>query len=87
MYAFNYHRPQNLAEAAELFRSTDDPVYVAGGHTLIPTMKLRLASPSDVIDLAGVSELVGIRVEAGKLLVGHHRILPGDPHLARDGLV
>ena len=71
MYAFNYHRPQNLAEAAELFGSTDDPVYVAGGHTMVPTLKLRLASPSDVIDLAGVSELViGIRVDGPKLVVG-----------------
>ena len=71
MYAFNYHRPESLAEAAELFGSTEDPVYVAGGHTMIPTLKQRLASPSDVIDLAGVSELViGIRVDGAKLLVG-----------------
>ncbi len=70
MYAFNYHRPESLAQAAELFGSTDDPVYVAGGHTMIPTLKLRLASPSDVIDLADVSELVGIRVAGAKLVVG-----------------
>lgn len=71
MYAFNYHRPESLAEAAELFGSTEDPVYVAGGHTMIPTLKQRLASPSDVIDLAGVSELViGIRVDGAKLVVG-----------------
>ncbi|MEJ2133420.1 MAG: FAD binding domain-containing protein, partial [Gammaproteobacteria bacterium] len=70
MYAFKYHRARNLAEASELYRSADDPVFVAGGHTLIPTLKQRLAAPSDVIDLGGVSELVGIRRDGGKLVVG-----------------
>lgn len=77
MYAFNYHRPESLAQAAELFGSTDDPVYVAGGHTMIPTLKLRLASPSDVIDLAGVSELVGIRVDAAGEARGGAKLVVG----------
>ncbi len=70
MYGFNYHRPASLTEAAELFRSKDDPVYVAGGHTLLPTLKLRLAAPSDVIDLARVGELTGVNVSGTKLVIG-----------------
>ena len=70
MYGFNYHRPGSLAEAAELYRSKDDPVYVAGGHTLLPTLKQRLAAPSDVIDLAGVGELAGVSVSGGGLVIG-----------------
>ena len=85
MYAFNYHRPGSLAEAAKLFSSTDDPVYVAGGHTLDPTLKLRLASPSDVIDLAGVSELVGIRVDAAGETRGGAKLVVGA--LTRHALV
>ena len=45
MYAFDYHRPQSVAEAAKLLGSAKDTKLLAGGHTLIPTMKQRLASP------------------------------------------
>ncbi len=70
MYPFNYHRPTSLAEARELFQQMDDGMYLAGGQTLLPTMKQRLAAPSDLIDLAGVSELGGIEVTAGEVRVG-----------------
>ena len=60
MYAFDYHRPTSLAAAAELMTNADDGVYLAGGMTLIPTLKQRLAAPSDVIDLAGVDGLSSI---------------------------
>lgn len=70
MYAFTYHRPQDVAGATELYRSATDPVYLAGGHTLVPTLKQRLAAPSDVIDLAGIGELAGIRVSGRTLVVG-----------------
>ncbi|MCZ6483909.1 MAG: FAD binding domain-containing protein, partial [Alphaproteobacteria bacterium] len=56
MYDFNYHRPSNVAEAASLLASAEDGTLLAGGHTLIPTLKLRLARPSDVIDLSGSAE-------------------------------
>ena len=51
MYDFHYHRPDSLAEAAALFADAEDGLYMAGGQTLIPTLKQRLAQPSDVIDI------------------------------------
>ncbi|MCH8097215.1 MAG: FAD binding domain-containing protein, partial [Proteobacteria bacterium] len=70
MYDFNYHRPSSLAEAASLLASAEDGTLLAGGHTLIPTLKLRLARPSDVIDLSGIAELSGIKVDGGKVTIG-----------------
>lgn len=71
MYDFSYHRPASLDDAAGLFGKADDPVFMAGGMTLIPTLKQRLASPSDVIDLAGVGDdLSGIAVDGGTITVG-----------------
>lgn len=70
MYQFNYHKPNTLDEAMALFNDADDGIYIAGGHTLIPTMKQRLAAPTDVIDLAGVDALAGIEVKDGLLRVG-----------------
>ena len=60
MYETTYHRPSTVAEAARLFAKGADSKYLAGGHTLLPVMKQRLASPSDVIDLGKIKELVGI---------------------------
>ena len=60
MYETIYHRPSSVDEAAALFAKGSESKYLAGGHTLIPVMKQRLASPSDVIDLAKIKELVGI---------------------------
>lgn len=62
MYSTTYHRPSSVEEAASLFVKGADAKYLAGGHTLIPVMKQRLASPSDVIDLAKIPALVGIDV-------------------------
>lgn len=70
MYAFEYHRPGTIAEAASLLGSLEDAKVLAGGQTLIATLKLRLAQPSDLIDLGGISELNGIRVEGGNLIIG-----------------
>ena len=47
MYQTNYHRPSSLAEAASLFSGADDAAYLSGGHTMIPTMKQRLAAPTE----------------------------------------
>ena len=52
MYETTYHRPSSVAEAAALFAKGSESKYLAGGQTLIPVMKQRLAAPSDVIDLA-----------------------------------
>jgi aerobic carbon-monoxide dehydrogenase medium subunit len=60
MYETTYHRPSSIDEAAAMFAKGSESKYLAGGHTLIPVMKQRLASPSDVIDLARIKDLVGI---------------------------
>ncbi len=64
MYPLVYHRPKTLAEAKELFGAGADATFLSGGHTLLPTMKQRLAAPSDVIDLTAIPEMRGIAVEA-----------------------
>ena len=70
MYAFNYHKPASLEEAAELMANAEDGTYLSGGMTLIPTLKQRLASPSDVIDLAGINGLAGITSNGDHVQVG-----------------
>jgi aerobic carbon-monoxide dehydrogenase medium subunit len=69
MYATTYHRPSSVDEAAALFAKGSEAKYLAGGHTLIPVMKQRLSSPSDVIDLGKIKELVGIDVSADALTI------------------
>jgi carbon-monoxide dehydrogenase medium subunit len=69
MYATTYHRPSSVDEAAALFAKGSEAKYLAGGHTLIPVMKQRLASPSDVIDLGKIKELVGIELSADALTI------------------
>ena len=69
MYQTTYHRASSVDEAAALFAKGTEAKYLAGGHTLIPVMKQRLASPSDVIDLAKIKELVGIEVSADAVTI------------------
>ena len=70
MYAFEYHRPKTVTEAVSLLQGASDGKLLAGGHTLIPTLKQRLASPSDIIDLGAIAELKGIREEGDRLVIG-----------------
>lgn len=70
MYDFNYHRPASLKEAKRILARANDAKIVAGGMTLLPTMKFRLARPSDLVDLADVSELRGIREKGNQLEIG-----------------
>ena len=70
MRDFIYHRPNDLAEAEALFGASAEGRYLAGGMTLIPTMKQGLAAPADLIDLSGIAELGGIAVENGELVIG-----------------
>ena len=70
MYAFDYKNPSSLSEAADMLRSSDDGQLIAGGHTLLPTLKQRLASVSDLIDLANVNELKGISARDGSVTIG-----------------
>ena len=68
---FEYHRPSNVGEAvAMLARLDSDARLLAGGHSLIPMMKLRLAQPSSLVDLGGCAELKGIRIEGGEIVIG-----------------
>jgi len=70
MYAFEYRRPASLAEAVALMGKDPDARPLAGGQTLLPTLKQRLARPTELIDLSQVPELKGIREEGGALFVG-----------------
>ena len=70
MYNFNYHCPSSLQEAESLYAKSEDPMFLAGGHTLLPTMKQRLNAPTDLIDLAGLTELAGISREGDVLQIG-----------------
>jgi aerobic carbon-monoxide dehydrogenase medium subunit len=69
MYQTTYHRPSSIDEAVAMFAKGSEPKYLAGGHTLIPVMKQRLAGPSDVIDLAKIKELIGVEVTGDTLIV------------------
>jgi aerobic carbon-monoxide dehydrogenase medium subunit len=69
MYETVYHRPSSVDEAVALFGKGSESKYLAGGHTLIPVMKQRLASPSDVIDLGKIKELIGIEASADTLTI------------------
>ncbi|MCH9733443.1 MAG: FAD binding domain-containing protein [Actinomycetia bacterium] len=68
MHRFQYARPQSLAEASSFLG--DDGKFLAGGQTLIPTLKQRLAAPEIIVDLAGIAELHGIRMEGEHLAIG-----------------
>jgi len=70
MYPFNYHRPATVRKAAGLLAKLEDGKLLAGGHTLLPTMKQRLASPSDIVDLGGVEGLDAIELKGRRLHIG-----------------
>jgi aerobic carbon-monoxide dehydrogenase medium subunit len=68
---FSYHRPATLADAAKLLSTLGDEARpLAGGHSLVPMMKLRLATPEHLIDLHGIDGLKGIRREANTIVIG-----------------
>ncbi len=69
MYAFTYHRPTNLSAAvADL--AAEDAKLLAGGQTLLPTMKQRLASPASLVDLGKIGELSGVSREGEQIVIG-----------------
>jgi len=81
MYAssFDYHQPASLKEAVALLAELGDRAkLLAGGHSLIPLLKLRLAAPEAVIDIGRIAELSGIRVNGATITLGalttHHAI-------------
>ena len=81
--AFDYHRPSSVTEAVGLLAQLgEDARAIAGGHSLIPMMKLRLASPSHLVDLGGLADLKGIREEGGDIVIGatttQHELIGSD---------
>ena len=70
MYEFNYQKASSVADAAAKLATGDDARLLAGGQTLIAAMKLRLAAPTDLIDLRGIAELRGIKADKNGVTVG-----------------
>ena len=70
MYEFNVQKPGSVGDAIAALKAADDGKFLAGGQTLIPTLKQRLAAPSDVIDLCGIADLKGIRKDDDALVIG-----------------
>src|ERR1700734_1487836 len=69
--SFSYHRPSSVQEAVGLLAKLgDDGRALAGGHSLIPMMKLRLASPANLVDLAGIAGLKGVRIDGNDIVIG-----------------
>lgn len=69
MYQTTYHRASSVDEAASLFAKGSEAQFIAGGQTLLPVMKQRLASPSDVIDLGKIKELIGVEASGDTLTI------------------
>ena len=68
---FSYHRPTSVADAVKLLSTLGDEARpLAGGHSLVPMMKLRLATPEHLVDLHGIDGLKGIRIDGNRLLIG-----------------
>jgi carbon-monoxide dehydrogenase medium subunit len=70
VYEFDYHRPASVAGARELLDESDDAMLLAGGMTLLPTLKLRLAHPSDLVDLGSIDALKGIADAGSAVEIG-----------------
>ena len=81
--SFDYHRPSSLSEAIGLLARLDsDARVIAGGHSLIPMMKLRLAAPTHLVDLAAIAELKGVRLDGTEIVIGamttQHELMAND---------
>jgi carbon-monoxide dehydrogenase medium subunit len=70
MYPFTYHRPTTVRQAANLLAKHPEAKLLAGGHSLVPVMKLRLASPSAIIDMNTVEGLSGVEVKGRSVVIG-----------------
>lgn len=70
MHNANYHSANTATDAASLLANAEDGALIAGGQTLLPTMKARLAAPSDLVDISQVEELRGISVSDGVATIG-----------------
>jgi aerobic carbon-monoxide dehydrogenase medium subunit len=69
--SFSYHRPASVADAVKLLATLGDEARpLAGGHSLVPMMKLRLATPEHLVDLHGIDALKGIRRDGARVIIG-----------------
>jgi carbon-monoxide dehydrogenase medium subunit len=93
MHAFDYQRPATLKDAAAFLKKNENARVLGGGQSLLPSLKMRLAQPSALVDVSGIAELREVKLEAAVLTVGaglrHHEVasnrdvLIGVPALAR----
>ena len=78
MYAFTFSRPTTVRQAANILAKDEDAKLLAGGHTLLPTMKLRLAKPSQIVEMGLIEGLSGIEQSGRSLAIGamtkHHEV-------------
>ncbi|HEY4774150.1 MAG TPA: xanthine dehydrogenase family protein subunit M [Xanthobacteraceae bacterium] len=78
MYAFTYHRASGLRQATNMLNKLEDAKLLAGGQTLLPTMKQRLAAPKNLIDLSRIDGLSGVELRGRSLVIGaltsHHDV-------------
>jgi len=70
MRAFEYHRPKTLKEAVSLLRKVENAKLLAGGQSLIPSLKLRLSGPAALVDLGAIEEMRGTGFDGGTLTIG-----------------
>jgi carbon-monoxide dehydrogenase medium subunit len=70
MYAFDYQKPGSVADAAAALKKSDGAKLLAGGQTLLPAMKLRLANPGTIVDLSKVAGLSGVKKEGNEIVIG-----------------
>jgi carbon-monoxide dehydrogenase medium subunit len=86
MNTFGFHRPSSIAAAEAARRDMVDAIYIAGGQSLLGAMKLGLAAPSDLVDLAQVPGLAGIEVDGASLRIGamsSHAAVAASPAVQR----
>ena len=70
MYAFTYHRPGTVRQAANMITKNEDAKLLAGGMSLLPTMKLRLAGPPQILDMWAIEGLSGIEEGTRSITIG-----------------
>src|SRR4026207_333226 len=70
MYEFKFTRPATVRQAANLLAKTEDAKVIAGGHTLVPVMKQRLARPAQLIDISRIEGLDTIEMKGRSLMIG-----------------
>ncbi len=70
MYAFTFHRPTTVRQAVNLLAKNSEAKLLAGGHSLLPVMKLRLASPPAIIDMNKIEGLSGIELKGRSIVIG-----------------